>query len=627
MHGWLHARWAAVRSLHRTAALLLAPYASGAPPMAWLYRAWGAKLGRGVLVDSSQLLDPTLLSVGHGTRLGREAHVSSAMVVPAGIADATSPALIFSPVTVGAGCQVGHKAVLPPGARLADGRHLKPRSAPSHKGAVGYGEQGQRGKRVPGQGRAAEGCSGACSDAHRGPSSPFCCPNFCHCQLCSHPCTAGPLADTPEFSAEEHLGGVLSCTVGIVAFVAHNVALLPGLTALFILMSLIFGQNAFSVLSDRLAFSDWSVGTTNGFNDRLAAWPCLFITFFHTLVQPLGAVLHIALLIAFKRLVLGSMPLGARGEWVGRGSCGLGRAALLPMFWARSIQPTLFTAFSRASSLCCRHLLDLLALAAVALRSVLPPARRPQRRKVQLADGRHHRVRRRGQARAALRCKGGVGGARSLGLMSAIGGTPCPRSASPPPPRLTHCPGLSRSLPPRRWLGAGVGHTVFLGGLVPALHDALVVGDLVSSGGESFVYCIDASGVVQSVTLDAGATLGNNAVLYPGARLHEGSLVGNDTVLAAGAQLHPRMRQQGSAIYTTDAGREGGKDLEGGDSKGGVAPRPEILVPRLHALRVLAAQLAVGPIEPLLRWAVPSYVLMCALEGGGAWVILVWPGL
>lgn len=168
---------------------------------------------------------------------------------------------------------------------------------------------------------------------------------------------------------------------------------------------------------------------------------------------------------------------------------------------------------------------------------------------------------------------------------------------------------------------------MFLGGLVPAVHDALMVGDLVSSGGESFAYCIDAAGVVQSVTLDAGATLGNSAVLYPGARLREGSLVGNDTVLAAGVELHPRMRQQGSALYTTDGGRGAGKDLEGSGANGGDAPLPEILVPHLHALRVLAAQLAVGPIEPLLRWGVPSYVLMCALEGSGAWAILVWPGV
>ena len=44
-------------------------------------------------------------------------------------------------VQVGDECEVGHKAVLPAGARLKSGMHLKPRAAPSHPGAVGTGEQ------------------------------------------------------------------------------------------------------------------------------------------------------------------------------------------------------------------------------------------------------------------------------------------------------------------------------------------------------------------------------------------------------------------------------------------------------------------------------------------------------
>lgn len=40
---------------------------------------------------------------------------------------------------MGEGCEVGHKAVLPAGARLDDGQSLRPRSAPSHPGAVRNG--------------------------------------------------------------------------------------------------------------------------------------------------------------------------------------------------------------------------------------------------------------------------------------------------------------------------------------------------------------------------------------------------------------------------------------------------------------------------------------------------------
>ena len=159
---------------------------------------------------------------------------------------------------------------------------------------------------------------------------------------------------------------------------------------------------------------------------------------------------------------------------------------------------------------------------------------------------------------------------------------------------------------------------------MPSLHDGLAIGDLVSSGGESFAYCVDARGVVGSVTLDSGATLGNSAVLYPGAHLREGALVGNDTVLATGVELPPRVRQQGAARYAADAGKQA--DVEAGDGgKGsGGAAMPVVQVPRLHALRVVAVQLVVGPIEALLRWSVASFVLLVALEGAGAWAILVW---
>lgn len=72
-----------------------------------------------------------------------------------------------------------------------------------------------------------------------------------------------------------------------------------------------------------------------------------------------------------------------------------------------------------------------------------------------------------------------------------------------------------------RWLGARVGEHAFLGGLATTCHDGLDLGDLTSSGSDSFVYCADAEGVVQRVRVDALATVGNSSVLYPGSHMME----------------------------------------------------------------------------------------------------------
>ena len=100
--------------------------------------------------------------------------------------------------------------------------------------------------------------------------------------------------------------------MGAAAFVAHNVALLPGLIALFAIMSGIFGRSAFQVLDDRL-FKAWHVGPDDGWHWEVVVWPCLFVSLFHVLAQPLGAAVHVALTVAYKRLVLGALPPGARG--------------------------------------------------------------------------------------------------------------------------------------------------------------------------------------------------------------------------------------------------------------------------------------------------------------------------
>ncbi len=48
--------------------------------------------------------------------------------------------------------------------------------------------------------------------------------------------TAGVLADTPEFAAEEHLGRPLTLLCAVLGFVMHTLAMLPGMCATFAIM-------------------------------------------------------------------------------------------------------------------------------------------------------------------------------------------------------------------------------------------------------------------------------------------------------------------------------------------------------------------------------------------------------
>lgn len=48
--------------------------------------------------------------------------------------------------------------------------------------------------------------------------------------------SAGPLVDTPEFKAEEHIGPGLTSLCALLSFLAHTLAMLPGLVAAFAIM-------------------------------------------------------------------------------------------------------------------------------------------------------------------------------------------------------------------------------------------------------------------------------------------------------------------------------------------------------------------------------------------------------
>lgn len=171
-----------------------------------------------------------------------------------------------------------------------------------------------------------------------------------------------------------------------------------------------------------------------------------------------------------------------------------------------------------------------------------------------------------------------------------------------------------------RWLGAAVGCDVFLGSLSADCHDALSVGERVSSGGDSHVYTVDAEGTVQAVVIGDGATIGNSAVLYPGCRLREGSLVGNDSVLASGATLGERIRLQGSVQYLVDPGAKDLESTDAGRAAAGVAAEGGSaagLCPAWHTPCSLAAMLLLQPVAPLLRYSTLAFAVLLVVEAAG----------
>jgi non-ribosomal peptide synthetase-like protein len=256
----VHCRWVAARALRGELLPELAGFLARTPALPWLYRALGARIGAGALVDTAGVQDPSLFSLGAGSKLHAGVEVSPALLVPAGVFGAR-PALLFVRVEVGAGCEAGHRAVLPAGSRLADGQHLRPRAAPTHVGAVGK----------------------------------------------------GPLADAPHFCAEERLHPALGLLAAAAAFLLHALVLFPPLLLNTTLVGLALGGDALEILAQRLDASAAEPSTT------VLLWSLLFVTFMQYVTLPLAGVLHAALVVLFKRAVLGRLPPGtdlARSRWL-----------------------------------------------------------------------------------------------------------------------------------------------------------------------------------------------------------------------------------------------------------------------------------------------------------------------
>lgn len=86
------------------------------PAMSLYYRLLGARIGKGVHLQTEGLLATDLITIGDHTTVGKDAWLPGYVV--------ENGRLIVGPVTIGRGCVVGARSLLAPGSRMGDGSEL-----------------------------------------------------------------------------------------------------------------------------------------------------------------------------------------------------------------------------------------------------------------------------------------------------------------------------------------------------------------------------------------------------------------------------------------------------------------------------------------------------------------------
>ncbi len=98
--------------MRRFLAALPLRFLAGTPALCLFYRCMGVKIGRNVFIGNASLAAFDLVEIGDGSAIGTDALVDGHSV--------DGGRLIFAPVKIGSGCVVGNRAVVRPGASLAD---------------------------------------------------------------------------------------------------------------------------------------------------------------------------------------------------------------------------------------------------------------------------------------------------------------------------------------------------------------------------------------------------------------------------------------------------------------------------------------------------------------------------
>jgi non-ribosomal peptide synthetase-like protein len=109
-------RWAFLGSLVGLAKILILDHIKGMPILNAFYRVMGAHIGKNVLINSSNLFDFDLLSIGDDSFIGGDA-VIIGHVGERGV-------LRIRPVRIGARCTVGQSSIVFPGATMEEGSVL-----------------------------------------------------------------------------------------------------------------------------------------------------------------------------------------------------------------------------------------------------------------------------------------------------------------------------------------------------------------------------------------------------------------------------------------------------------------------------------------------------------------------
>lgn len=109
-------KWAFVGSLVGLAKLLFLGHIKGMPMLNLFYRAMGARIGKNVLINTANIYDFDVLTIGDNAFIGGDAVVIG-HVGERGV-------LKIRPVRIGAKCTVGQSSVVFPGAVMGDGSVL-----------------------------------------------------------------------------------------------------------------------------------------------------------------------------------------------------------------------------------------------------------------------------------------------------------------------------------------------------------------------------------------------------------------------------------------------------------------------------------------------------------------------
>jgi acetyltransferase-like isoleucine patch superfamily enzyme len=105
----------------------------------WMLRLMGASIGSDTLIDTSDIWDWDLISIGSSTVVHSKSTLVGSFVTQGDESTGQGPLIIFGPVIIGHGCEIGMAATVTAGGQLPDCYHLKPCLALGEKGSIGLG--------------------------------------------------------------------------------------------------------------------------------------------------------------------------------------------------------------------------------------------------------------------------------------------------------------------------------------------------------------------------------------------------------------------------------------------------------------------------------------------------------